>query len=1191
MKKINCAVIRHNLVLSLQRKFETYTSMASKSPLTIYKASAGSGKTFTLAAEYISLLVRAAARGEQEAFKHIVAVTFTVKATGEMKDRILGTLYNLSDIVRSNLKPEEISEETVSYLRKITQLTRDAFSSELTDDELLEISTDQLLALPTTALICKAAGSALLEILHNYDAFKVMTIDSFFQGVMKGVARELGLPANLRTEISDDEVRHLAVERLMDTLDKRLPLQNQIWNFVKDKLADGKSWNVGGILEDFAQQLGKEEYSTWSQKLQEKFEANPDFLENFRKKLLESKNELQQNVKTEVDRVLQRMPDEIVNHTLFSTSSKSRLQVLLNACSQMLKFQFETTLKATLLKYLDAPETLLSKRTRANASEYDSLLPVAQGITAEFSSAFENYKSILKDFNTVSLVLANLHQLGLLTAIDKTVNEINEEKGQFLLSHTGPLLSDLMNGNNGGNTDFVFEKIGPTLNHIMIDEFQDTSNQQWQNFYPLVNELMSRTNGSNLIVGDVKQSIYRWRNGKWEILGNLENDFRGRVHAEPLVYNFRSDKIIIDFNNFIFPKLAKLLDTLAYNSFTTGSDSLGDFNVISTAYAVDDVRQHIPESKAANPPVGQVRVKIYKGVNQKNDNIFEDICLQVSELHKKGVPYCDMVVLVRSSTIVPNLIAEFQKYEETKDIKLVFSNAYMLQSSIAVQMIVSALRYLNNPKDMISKRFIAFHYQKDVLHSDISDDCLLHPKSGVPNEYLPDFLQNDSATLKKLPLYELNEYLMVKMKLGKLPLQAEYLMTFFDKLKAYSQDNPADITSFLDFWDSELSAVAIKPIDNDALQIMTVHASKGLAFKHVFMPDCYFKLSGFVGNDIHWLPTESMPEPYNELPTLPIDFYGTCKLRESDFVPFYQHEVYQQFMDSINLLYVGFTRAKKSLYVWSYANQGLTSSSSIGTVLKEVLQQNQDELYHENDDTGDTYLFNNEHPSPEYLEVFADGKEPRSDERKATKETESRMEPKFAEALHCEILTSSFSPHYKQSSDAAKLSCREINKVKYARIEEGNVFHDILSHISVETDWNRALAQYEQEKILPPEMKHAFHSYFISGLENENVKDWFSGNYDVYNEQTVIHGSHGELKIHRPDRVMLSKDGQRLIVVDYKFAKLESARDQKLGEETQLQKYEEQVSGYMDLMKEMMPGKEVAGFLWFIKDNQVYQVK
>ena len=1174
--------------------------MALKSPLTIYKASAGSGKTFTLAAEYISLLVRAAARGQHEAFKHIVAVTFTVKATGEMKDRILGTLYNLSDIVRSNLKPEEISEETVSYLRKITQLTRDALlkdnssnkqALELTDDELLEISTDQLLVLSTTAQICKAAGSALKEILHNYDAFKVMTIDSFFQGVMKGVARELGLPANLRTEISDDEVRHLAVERLMDTLDKRVHLQNQIWNFVKDKLADGKSWNVGGILENFSQQLGKEEYSSWSQKLQEKFEENPDSLEIFRNKLLESKKEIQQNVKAEVDRVLQLMPEGIVNHTLFSTSSKSRLLMLRNACEQMRNFEFDTTLKTTLVKYLDAPETLLSRKNAYNASEYDALLPRAKEITAEFSSAFENYKSKLKNFNTISLVLANLHQLGLLTAIDKTVNEINAEKGQFLLSHTGPLLSDLMNGNNGGNTDFVFEKIGPTLNHIMIDEFQDTSNQQWQNFYPLVNELMSRTNGSNLIVGDVKQSIYRWRNGKWEILGNLENDFRGRVHAEPLVYNFRSDKIIIDFNNFIFPKLAKLLDKLAYDNFATGSESTDDFNVISTAYAVEDVRQHVPESKAADPPVGQVRVKIYDGLNQKNDNIFYDICLQVSELHKRDVPYCDMVVLVRSSTIVHNLIEQFQKHEETKDVKLVFSNAYMLQSSIAVQMIVSALRYLNNPNDLISKRFIAFHYQKDVLHSDIPDDSLLHPKPEVQNEYLPDFLQDDSATLKKLPLYELNEYLMVKMELGMLPSQAEYLMTFFDKLKAYSQDNPADIASFLDFWDSELCSVAIKPIDNAVLQIMTVHASKGLAFKHVFMPDCYFKLSGFVGNDIHWLPTENMPEPYNELPTLPVDFYSTRKLRDSAFASFYQHEVYQQFMDSINLLYVGFTRAKKSLYVWSYANQGLTGSSSIGTVLKEVFQKNQNGLYCENDGTGDIYLFNSEHRSPEYLEVFADGKEPRSEERKATKETESRMEPKFADVLPCKILTSLFSPRYKQSSDAAKLSCHEFNKVKYARIEEGNVFHDILSHIRVAADWNRALAQYEQEKILQPEMKQVFHSFFISGLEDENVKDWFSGNYDVYNEQTVIHGSHGEVKIHRPDRVMLSKDGRRLIVVDYKFAKLETACEQKLGEETQLQKYEAQVSDYMGLMKEMMPEKEVTGFLWFIKDNQVYQVK
>ena len=1129
-------------------------------PLTVYRSSAGSGKTFTLVAEYIAMLLKAHSPNE---YRHILAVTFTVKATGEMKDRILGTLYNIALIHDKHQSASDRSKDINSYLKKIAEIIKNDSMASFTEEEIDGYS--------------QQAKKILLEILHNYDQFNVTTIDSFFQSVLNGVAHELGLPANIRTEINDEEVRKMAVENLILSLtpdkdEKSDKLKKRILDFVSDRMDEGAQWSITDLLQTFSNQLGKEVYRQNSRRLQKELEDNPKLIEDMRDKLFAIKNTCEQNMKTITGNVLKFIDDNsLISNNFFN---RTDMKGICSGCEKARRFE---AIGQTIPKYATgskSPEEML-KKSSLNDNEAIKLATTLCSIIRDF---YNEYPETLKRYNSAQLVLKNIHQLGLLSSIDMEVNEINTEKQQLLLSQTGTLLHDLMNGE--GNTEFVFEKIGPMLNHLMMDEFQDTSWQQWDNFRPLLRELLGN-NRQNLIVGDVKQSIYRWRNGDWHILEKMgkDDEFANQISAKNLIYNFRSDNIIIAFNNYVFPRMASLMDDV--------SDF--DDNQITNAYK--DVCQLLPAEKSDKVPQGHVYVKIYNSEANFKENCYDDLRQQVLALHQeKNIPYSKMTVLVRNNITSSRIIDAFSE-GETRSIKLVSADAFQFKSSTAIQMIIAALRYLHNSDDFVSKSYLAFHYQKDVLHNTMNDDDVF-AKITNSDVLLPEILINDMDSLRKMPLYELNERLVKGMKLDEIPNQSEYIMAFLDNVMTYSHKNAADTVSFLEYWDKKLSTAAITTTDKNALQIMTVHKSKGLAFDYVFMPECNTEMCRFRQNSIYWIPTAGKGKPYQDISVLPIDFVSTNMISDSIFADELKEETRQTMMDAINLLYVGFTRAKKGLFIWGYDRNGdLKTSSPISQTLNSVLFSSCEPI--DKDDNSLTYIFDNKHLPPEYDSIFSSEKAQIIQGRDAS---ESRMEPKFEDdnaeenqkkTIHCSIGARMFTPVFRQSMDSREFGCSKDENGNYMRMNLGSLYHKILCNIITVEDLDSAIRRCRQEEELTEEQEKHFRHLFETGIRSDDVRDWFSDKYVVYNEQNILSKENNKLAVHRPDRVMVSKDGKQIVVVDFKFTTFESVKANK----SQWRSYQRQVYDYMRLMHQMFPDKAITGYLWFLDDNQIKNVK
>jgi len=1070
-------------------------------PLTVYSASAGSGKTFTLTAYYIAQLIK---NPDPDGFKHLLAVTFTKKATGEMKDRILGTLYNLACIRRKGLEMKDLDGELVAYLKVIGNLVKE---KERPWDDSMPYEWAEIVE------VSEMAGERLGRILRSYDRFRVTTIDSFFQSVLKGVARELGLPANLRTEVSNEEVRRLAVERLMESLSSNRDLERQVWDYVNDRISNDQRWGVADSLQDFSGWLFKEDFGKYRNSL-DKVMTDTGIQKAMREKLQKEQETAVEAVAPKAQAVLDYIEDNgLMGLDSFKTKSGNRLNAVVKRYGTMCDLSKGLEPLKTIDKYINGPETLLTKKDK------DDNMAHAAKLAGLMGEAEEVYSSAVVDYNSAQLSLSHLHQLGLINAISRFVTEINEEKGQFVLSDTGTLLSELMG--NGGNSDFVFDKIGPSLDHIMIDEFQDTSRQQWTNFKPLFDELLA--NGKEcLIVGDIKQSLYRWRNGDWRVLAGVEEDFPGRVEVVRLSENHRSEKSIIDFNNMLFDKLAALLD---------GQNGEGK-DIIRNVYG--DVRQHLPSHKEGKEDNGLVRIKM--GEKMEPADVYADMRNQMKMLHDQGASYGDMAILVRFNTPTNAIIESFAEDPDFEDVNFVSGDTFQLQSSWAVRLLVAALGVIANAKDDVNHAF-----------------CQLAEKAGVEVDL------ERIAAWADLPLLELNERLMLEMHLGDNKDQVAYLSAYMDQVMNYVQNNAADIASFLEYWDEQMYKSSITTTDADAIRIVTFHASKGLAFDHVFIPHCDFGASKFYQDDIHWVPTEGKGDPYEDLPVLPINFYEK-KVLASLFAPEREVEVGMQLMDAINLVYVAFTRPKKSLYVWGRLSKDVKESSTVASFIKmslEGVDEVQDGLW-------------------------VIGKENRCFGAKDKERAKSRIEPLFGNSIECRMAQGGYVPLYRQSTDALKLigdTSDELGDL----IAEGSQMHDVLALVDTADDLERAIARRKAVSALTEKAEKDLRAYFGMGMaRHEQLRDWFSGRYRVLNEQTIVMPStiEGlETNMPRPDRVMLAEEG--IVVLDYKFTRHKSI----LHREEQHQKYQNQVRAYMQVLGRLFAGRQIEGCIWYLKDN------
>ena len=1054
------------------------------SSLKVYKASAGSGKTFTLAVEYIKLLV-----ANPSAYKHILAVTFTNKATAEMKERILSQLYGISRSIPSS----------ESYFKIIR-----ASFPKLSDEE-----------------VRKRTGKALRMMLHDYSHFRIQTIDAFFQTILRGLARELELSGDVAITLDSDKL----LEETVDTLIKKLtPTSKEMaWlvEYIEEHLSNDKSWRISEAIKEFAKNILSEVYQERGEELRTQIDANNGaLLADYRKAIKSIEKEILNESHKCADRFF-----AIAESAGLTADDFYRKKTGIWGFFTKLKNDEFPVSNSYVNTCIDAPEKISKSPTLSSTARQEIIALVEQAISMREKN--------LPILNSCRLSTQRFHQLRLLNSIAKMLNEENNRENRFLLAQTTYLLGKMITG----STSFIFEKIGAEIHHIFIDEFQDTSSLQWKNFKVLLHDAISRGNMC-LIVGDVKQSIYRWRNSDWSILNNLENEFSDYpVKVDTLKVNRRSERRVIDFNNKLFTSAARQISEQYTHELGLSGEEL--------IRAYSDVEQEILPEK---PQSGYVEVRMI----DKGDGNFEDcVYKQLMEtldnlLNKKGIKPSDITILVRKNKEIAPIAQLFGKH--FPDYSITSDDAYLLSSSTALNILIAALRYISTPDDKINTAYLVSRYSLAVKNTYI--DITEATTGSDIEKLLPENFCEQIDTLSQKPVYEILEQLTDILQLHTIKGEEAYIYSFLDHAARFLKENPATIEDFIKEWEEEISTKSIPAGESDGVRILSIHKSKGLEFHTVIIPFCTWELTGGGHRNIIWCnPTVS---PFNDISLLPIDYQSS--MLDSIYKKEYNHEYLYQLVDNLNLLYVACTRAGKNLIIFSdkSGGRGDTISKRLPTLLENI--------------TSEDALFDKEEQVFTYGEIV-----PSQTKDKKESDNPFTIKPK---SVIQKFASYDNKLSFKQSRNLTRFLTREKEEKKiFDYIARGELLHELLSKLRTGNELERQIKKMRLQGIIATDSEsNSIEKLIKTALSNPQAQEWFSDKYKLYNECTILHSS--EEKDYRPDRVMV--DGDKAIVVDFKFG-------------TPKPEYHTQVQKYMSLLTRM-GYTEVKGYLWYIYNNKIEEV-
>ncbi|MDR3119275.1 MAG: UvrD-helicase domain-containing protein [Mediterranea sp.] len=1049
--------------------------------LFVYKASAGSGKTFTLAASYIRCLIR-----NPQAYREILAVTFTNKATAEMKERILSQLYGIS---RSD-------PDSDIYLNRV--------------QEGMLYSTNE---------IRQRAGIALTNLIHDYSHFRVETIDSFFQSVMRNLARELGLSANLNVELDNGEVLSEAVDSMIEKLTPDSHVLTWLLDYIHERIADDKRWDVSEEIKRFGRNIFDEGYIEKGGNLRQRL-RDPNVIKAYRKELedkvrvaFEEMAEFADIFEEELD-IVGLAPDKLRNglRGIGSYFRKIRAGKLFNKVRT-----------ATVEKCLNDPYIWGAK----SSPYYHRIINVATNVLMILLRETEEAR-VVNNFivNSCRLSIQHLNKLQLLTHIDDEVRRLNRENNRFLLSDTNALLHRLI---GDGDSSFIFEKTGAGIKNVMIDEFQDTSRMQWDNFKLLLLEGLSQ-GANSLIVGDVKQSIYRWRNGDWAILNNLNGSLGSfPIEVRMLNTNRRSESTVVRFNNVFFTQAVNYLNTLHV-------DELGEpCEPLTKAY------QDVMQQSSRVDIKGYVSVSFLEP-DDENDYLTQTLIYLANEVRRlliTGVRPSDIAILVRKNKNIPPIANYFDKELHCR---LVSDEAFRLDASPAVCIMIDALRCIADDTDRIAQAQLAMNYQNGVLKRNADPDILLQNTAAA----LPEAFTGHMDALRLMPLYELLEELFRIFQLERMENQDAYLFAFFDAVLEHLKDHPSDPGGFVAEWEKTLCRKTIPAGAVEGIRIFSIHKSKGLEFHTVLIPFCDWKLENETHDQLVWCkPSE---EPYNGLDMVPVSY--SALMAESIYKKDYLNERLQLWVDNLNLLYVAFTRAGKNLIVWSRKGQKGTTAELLSNALTRVAQE--------------AGIVWDDSESFEQGELcISEAKNEKIITNKLLQKPKKllvRMEP-----AHHGI-------SFRQSNRSADFIRETTGGQPHHMIDRGRLLHTLFAAIRTKEDVEPAIERLVFEGIIADrETEDDLRTVAAKALAHPQAEDWYSGGWRLYNECAIIYNEEGKTEVRRPDRVMM-KDG-RTVVVDFKFGKPDK-------------RYETQVQHYMGLLARMGHANP-EGYIWYAEEGNL----
>lgn len=1089
------------------------------SNLVVYKASAGSGKTWRLSVEMLKILI-----SDPYSYRNILAVTFTNKATAEMKERVLGGLYEI------------VAEDNKGIV-----------------SPMLQTICDDLSITPDKARL--KAKIAIELLLHDYGRFRIETIDSFFQSVLRNLARELGLGAWLNIELDNEKVLADAVDAVMDKASGDPLLLKWITDYMEEMLTDGKSWKINNTLNNFGKSIFKEQFKDKEKQLEEKLK-DKNFLKFYRNKLDKIAKEAEEKIKQPAKDFLKFLEDRGYSVNDLKNGERGIYSYFKKVLSG--EFNPDELLNKTAESCLENPENWL---TAAKAKDKTLVSLVNEKLYPLLVNTEKNRKSLYPEWVSAKAASNHLNQIGLLSDIAAQVRQLNYDNNRFLLSDTNALFKSLL---EDGDTSFIYEKTGTEINNILFDEFQDTSRMQWDTFKPLLAEGLAN-NHNSLIVGDEKQSIYRWRNGDWRILGSMSAEMHPfDIKKETLGKNWRSDLNIIHFNNEVFLSLQQIISKMYMEQFGENSSEL------SNAYS--DISQE-SNTTEKNGLVEISFIKTDKNTSYE-ETVLDKLILNVEDLQRSGIKPNEIAIIIRENKYIPKIAAHFANYKtsEKADKKLCYDiisdEAFLLESSKGAQILIDALKLLNDPQNPVIQAMLKLDYAIDVLGLNPESTEIFSSETSI----LPEEFTQNIGKLQKMPLHELIEELHRIFEIHRIPSQDSYLFCFMDKLDEYLSKSSADISSFIQYWDETMYKTKIPGgTAVNGIRILSIHKSKGLEFHTVILPFCDWKLLSNVNTTI-WC--EPATKPYNELDLLPIDYKK--ELKHSVFKNDYKEETLQLWVDALNLLYVAFTRPRHNLFVYcEEQNQDKKEKEpqKIGHLLQTLFNRQAGE-YSLNEEFLNAYIPSDSDQDIDEIRVsrFSYGK------LYTENDIQKNEKGLFVKGNDIETPFRSFAhkTKFRQSQKSIQFSKgKDPEGFKSKYIDRGNILHRLFSAIQVTEDLDSALKNMLTEGLIDSQESLTYAVTAKKALSNPEVSDWYSGKYKTFNECSIIFPDKiGKLQQKRPDRVMISEDSVK--IVDFKFGKPSP-------------KYKAQIRFYSKLLLDMGYNK-VEGFLWYVDEEHVEKV-
>ena len=1135
--------------------------------LKIYTASAGSGKTHALTREFLRLML---SNGDPRYFTTIQAVTFTKKATAEMKGRIVA---ELSTLART---PEE---------------------SLFTDDLCRELGISE-------AKLQERANATLHALLLEYTSFRVRTIDSFFQEVVRSFAYELGHAGALRVQLDSDQLLHQAVLEVLARQDQeKSDKEIEAWlsELTTEAIEDGKGYNIEDQLSKFAKQLENEAVKQLRAAKEFPTQAQVKKLREAARKIIKDRKEALYALAERALYVLEQSGVAVDDLSNGSTGVFGAIYACRRNQGALLEKSSAFAERSRLRAFLDAEdaEVQLNKLVGGGKGKQ----PIREQMEPHLRSIYDALKAF-SDYNFQQLpIYVTAQQInryaglyGILIDIDNALQELKREGKLMLISDAPSLIQALLKDNN--DAPFLYEKIGARIEHHMIDEFQDTSRMQYENFKPLLDNAQSQGQDC-LIVGDAKQSIYRFRNSDSTLLTTqLAEDFTSSAERKNLEDNWRSVPEIVDFNNALYPQLCSLIRSVFDSlwskvkgyGFPEGQEEVKsrldvELDILLKAY--EDVEQNTPEPKQQRG-LGQVVLHRYAPPPKKDDSTTEgedneetsdskeevpsgaldQLPLVLVDLLKRGYRCSDIAILVRkkshAANVAETLLNAPDDVLEGYSLPFLSEEALHVDRAYSIRFIIAALSYLADTSIPLRLAVLQEAYHQVLALSGQAEEDL----SEVELQELRDFGRQG--------LYEVVE--IINSRYGKLFPESEgaYLVKLLDMLYSWEQEEAADISTFLQYWQDKghLQSIVNNSAE-DAITLMTIHKSKGLGFPVVLLPDISWQLDESLSankENILWCPIPDISETEEltatHVTSVPLKY--TATLQMSYFAKPYFEEKLKNMMDSLNLLYVATTRPKQELHIWIREEAQKAQEEESGKKKSKKKETSEEKI----SKIEDLFLASVEEDKAlhEILPAHQTTKEdPIGDSTSAPKKKHSDSEEDSATALQVGALSS-----YPIDQRLAILREGLEYFSEDSQRAYGRTLHLILSEIETASDVAPAISEAVHHGYIKAEHAEELSTQLRAVVEHPEAARWFDGTGKIFNERAIIGG---ELETsRRPDRVIFYPDGH-IEVVDYKS-----------GEERK--GHHRQIREYMELLRQM-GYTEVSGYLCYLHEPtpKILQVK